>query len=288
MTGQGASFSGAMSTPLSSGQERSSSVHTLFADQAVGDVDAWIVHPERNPHTRLRLFCFPHAGAGASLFYDWPRHLPPQVEIYPVQLPGRENRYFEPAFTRLLPLARELALQLLPYLNKPFALFGHSMGALIGFEVVRQLRRQNNLLPVCLFVSGSRAPQMPARLPLLHLLPDSVLVEELRRLGGTPEPVLQNAELMRLMLPLLRSDLAVYETYEFLYEEPLGCPIYAFGGSQDPVVGRYELAAWRDQTHSRFGLRMLPGDHFFSRSALTCLLHALRQDLTQLLGTTHG
>jgi medium-chain acyl-[acyl-carrier-protein] hydrolase len=217
------------------------------------------------------------------VFYKWSESLPWDVEVCPIQLPGRETRLEEPPFTRLFPLVQALTQAIRVYLDKPFVFFGHSMGARVGFELARELRRQNDPGPVHLFVSASRAPQIPDPDPPIHHLPEAEFVKELRRLDGTPEEVLQNAELVQLFLPLLRADLAMDETYIYTIEEPLDCPISAFGGLEDNKVGRDDLAAWRDQTRGIFTLRMFPGDHFFLRSARISLLQAVTQDLMQVL-----
>jgi medium-chain acyl-[acyl-carrier-protein] hydrolase len=163
----------------------------------------------------------------------------------------------------------------------PFAFFGHSMGGLIGFELAHELRRQHRLVPLHLFVAGHRAPQLPDRAPRLHHLPEAELLSQLRRLNGTPEAVLQDADLMQFFLPVLRADFAVCETYSYSVRPPLPCPISVFGGLQDPRVRYDELAGWREQTRSAFRQRMLPGDHFFLHSAQEMLLQALTQDLLQ-------
>lgn len=245
--------------------------------------EAWITRPQPHRRARCRLFCLPYAGGGSSLFRSWPAHLPPTIEICAVELPGRGGRLQEPPFTQLAHLLEAMVPALLPYLDKPFALFGHSMGALISFELARHLRRAYDLRPICLFVSGCRAPQMTAAHPPLHVLPEAKFMAELRRLDGTPEPVLQHGELMQLLLPLLRADFTLYETYTYDDEAPFECPISAFGGAQDPLVSRHSLAAWRDQTQGAFKLRILPGDHFFLNSACACLLQAITADLTPYL-----
>lgn len=245
--------------------------------------DSWVTCPKPNPQVRLRLFCFPYAGGGASIFRTWSDDLPAQIEVCPVQLPGRERRLKEPSFTRLSPLLQKLAQVLHPYLNIPFAFFGHSMGALISFALAHQLRRQYSLDPVQLLVSGHRAPQIPDPDPPIHQLPESEFVEELRRLNGTPDSVLQNAELMQLVLPVLRADFALLETYVYSTEAPLDCPISAFGGLQDGEVSYDDLAAWREQTNSSFTLSMFPGNHFFLQSARSLILSAVSQDLTRHL-----
>ena len=241
--------------------------------------DSWIAFRKLNPQARLRLFCFPYAGTGASIFRTWPDGLPADVEVCPVQFPGRGTRLMETPFTQLSHLVQALAQALVPLLDKPFAFFGHSMGALVGFELARQLRRQSGVQPVRLFVSAARAPQIPHRDRPIHALPEGEFLAELRRLNGIPEKVLEEAELMQIMLPVLRADFAVYETYVYSTEPPLHCPISTFGGLQDQRVSRGDLEAWRNQTNGSFSLRMFPGDHFFWRTTQPLLLQVLSQDL---------
>jgi len=240
--------------------------------------DSWIACRTPNPQARLRLFCFPYAGAGASIFRTWSDGLPADVEVCPVQIPGRGTRLMETPFTQLAPMVEALAQTIGPLLDKPFAFFGHSLGALVGFELARQLRRQSGVQPVRLFVSADRAPQLPHRDRPIHALPDGELLQELRRLNGIPGKVLEEAELMQIMLPVLRADFAVYETYVYSTEPPLNCLISTFGGLQDQRVSRGDLEAWRDQTSGSFSLRMFPGDHFFWNATQPLLLQALSQE----------
>ena len=242
-------------------------------------LDPWIAYRKPNPQARLRLFCFPYAGTGASIFRTWSDSLPADVEVCPVQFPGRGTRLMETPFTQLSPLVQALAQTLLPLLDKPFAFFGHSLGALVGFELARQLRRQSGVQPVRLFVSADRAPQIPPRDRPIHALPEREFLGELRRLNGIPGKVLEEADLMQIMLPVLRADLAVYETYVYSSEPPLNCPISIFGGLQDHRVSRGDLEAWRDQTSVSFSLRMFPGDHFFWNTTQPLLLQALSKEL---------
>ena len=225
------------------------------------------------------MFCFPYAGTGAAIFRVWPDGLPADVEVCPVQFPGRGTRLKETPFTRLSPLVEALAEALFPLLDKPFALFGHSMGALVGFELARRLRRQSGVRPVRLFVSAARAPQLPPRDRPIHALPEREFIAELRRLSGTPGELLEDVEFMRIMLPVLRADFAVCETYVHSTEAPLDCSISTFGGLQDQRVSRRDLEAWRDQTSASFSLRMFSGDHFFLNTTQPLLLQALSQDL---------
>lgn len=243
----------------------------------------WIVYPRPNPQARLRLFCFPYAGGGASIYRLWPNDLPAAVEVCAIQPPGRETRMREKPFTHVAPLAQALAPILRPYLDRPFAFFGYSLGSLVGFELARELRRQGDAQPLHLFVGGRRAPQTPDPEPPIHDLPEAEFLVELRRLSGTPEAVLQNAELMQLLQPLLRADFAVNETYVFTEDPPLDCPISAYGGLEDAEASREDLAAWREQTRGSFKLQMFPGGHFFLNSDRAMLLRAISEDLYRYL-----
>jgi medium-chain acyl-[acyl-carrier-protein] hydrolase len=246
--------------------------------------NSWIFLPKPNPQARLRLFCFPYGGGGASVFRTWPDGLPQDVEVCAIRLPGREARLREVPFTHLSQAVQTLTQILLPYLNSPFAFFGHSLGALISFELVRQLRKQNAPSPLHLFVSGQPAPQIPAPDPPIHQLPDREFIEELHcRYNGIPQAVLQNAQLMEIVLPTLRADITILETYVYTGERPLNTPISAFGGRQDKRVSQEDLAAWRDQTQNSFSLTMFAGDHFFLQSAQMPLLQTLTKNLTRLL-----
>ncbi len=170
-----------------------------------------------------------------------------------------------------------------PYSDMPFAFFGHSMGALLSFELARELRRQHGIVPVHLFATGKQAPQVPDRDPPIHQLPDPAFLDELRLLNGTPEEVLQHPELMELMLPVLRADMAVSETYVYKREDRLDCSISALGGLQDRQVNYDGLVAWREQTNRSFTLRMFPGNHFFLKHSQSLVLEAISQSLTQYL-----
>lgn len=171
---------------------------------------------------------------------------------------------------------------ILQFLDKPFAFFGHSMGAKIGFELARHLRRDEKVEPAHLFVSGSNAPQLPKEERPVHDLPEPEFIEELRRLNGTPREVFENPELMRLMIPLLRADFAVCSTYSYLDEPRLSCSISAYGGLADQEVDRGSLEAWREQTAANFLLRMFPGDHFFLNTNQSLLLRVLSRELDQV------
>jgi medium-chain acyl-[acyl-carrier-protein] hydrolase len=248
--------------------------------------ERWLAYREANPRARLRMFCFPYAGGGASAYRGWGASMPQEIEVCPVQLPGREGRLREQPFTRPEELIQAVTDALIPWFDLPFVFFGHSMGAMIGFELSRELRRRGQTLPLHLFVSGRRAPQLPTRDEPIHDLPEPEFIERLRELNGTPEEVLQHAELMKLLTPLLRADFAVNETYSYLEEAPLDLGISAFGGLADSDVKRDDVEAWNIQTRGRFRMRMMPGDHFFLHPQKDLIIESVARDLAEIKALT--
>jgi medium-chain acyl-[acyl-carrier-protein] hydrolase len=238
----------------------------------------WVTRFQPNSQAKLRMFCFPYAGAGASIFCNWQNKLSPDIEVCAIKLPGREGRLTEPLFTELSPLVETLAKALLPDLDIPFIFFGHSMGALVSFEVARLLRKKYHKSPKHLFVSGRRAPQINKRNSSIHHLPDKLFIEELRRYNGTPEAILQNSELLALFLPILRADFAINDSYIYSDETPLDCPISAFGGLQDSGVTYNDIAAWHQHTNSNFLMHMCPGDHFFIKHESNQVLSVIQDE----------
>ncbi len=242
--------------------------------------DQWFKPLPANPQATLRLFCFPYAGGSAQIFRNWSNHLSDTVELCPAELPGHGRRRKETPFTDLNKLVSALIPIITPYLDQPFAFFGHSMGALIAFELTRTLRDEGQPLPTHLFVSGRRAPQFPEDDPPTYNLPDEELIEKLRWLKGTSSSILDNPEMMQLMLPILRADFEVCETYQYREQPPLPCPITAFGGWRDPASRRGGLKGWREHTSADFNKKTFPGNHFFLHSAELPLLKYLNKQLS--------
>ena len=222
----------------------------------------WLVNWKPNRSASVRLFCFPYAGGGDSIFRSWQQSLSDTIEVCPVQLPGRDSRIAEPPCTDINQLVRAAGEGLAPHLDKPFALFGHSMGALIVFELARHLKREYSAQPVHLFVSGRPSPQTISELYDLDQL-DSELPEMLHRQNATLE-VLENRELMELLLPILRADLALCKSYVYTPQPSFSFSITVFGGLDDHSVPRQCLEGWREHTTGRFVLRMFPGDELNS------------------------
>lgn len=241
--------------------------------------DVWIARSERRPTARLRLFCFPYAGGSSALFREWPARLPEAIDPVLVELPGRGARLNESCFEELPPLVQATYEGLNPHFDRPFAFFGHSMGALLAFELARLLRRQGGPTPVHLFVSGSAAPRVPRADLSRHGLPRIEFIQELRRMNGTPAEVLDNPELMDILLPLLRADFAVSENYTFESDSPLKIPITAFGGVEDTHITREEFHVWNQETSGPFVLHMIQGDHFFLNTAHSTIIESIEQEL---------
>lgn len=214
------------------------------------------------PDAPVRLLTLPHAGAGASVFRAWGQGMPEPVAVCPVQPPGRERRYGEPPFSRVAPLVRELAGEISASVRAPYAVLGHSTGALCAYEVVRELRRTGGQSPVHLFVAGRPAPQHPMEHHEVAGLPAPELAAYLRELEGTPEVILSDHGLLRRMQPTLAADFAVSDRYTFEPDAPLDIPITAFAGRADPVAGEALMAPWTEQTVAGFRLHSLDGGHF--------------------------
>lgn len=233
---------------------------------------------------RARLFCFPYAGVGGSVYRLWPNGLPPSLEVCPVQLPGREQRAREPAKTSIDELVRDLVPALLPHLDLPYVMFGHSMGAVLASEVTRALAEAGQPLPQHLLVSGRRAPHVPGTETPMQGLNDAAFVAELnRRYRGIPAEILEEPELMALFIPVLRADLTALETHQPARRAPLSCPITAFGGADDRLTPREHLEAWRDETGAAFQVRMYAGDHFYLNSQRSRLLADITATLEPML-----
>ncbi len=229
----------------------------------------WLSRPRPEPAAPLRLWCFPYAGAGAAAWHPWAAPLAGVADLVAIRLPGRESRLMETPATRLGPLADALAAEIAPYSHEPYALCGHSLGALLAYETARRLRSAGHPAPIALIASGARAPHCVRTEPDLHGLPDDAFIGEVdRRYQGIPKELLANREFLELFLPALRGDLAVFETYRHEADAPLVHPLLALGGTEDPRVSADQTLAWREHTSGPFEAEFFPGGHFFTQSSL--------------------
>ncbi|MEU3115766.1 thioesterase domain-containing protein [Micromonospora chalcea] len=241
----------------------------------------WFVSAGSRPEAPVRLFCLPYAGAGASAFRRWASEFGESVDVTPVQLPGRENRITEdPRFS-----VAEVADAIASRADRPYAIYGHSMGGRLGFDVVRELRRTGRPLPLRLYVGGARAPHVrtPGPFDGLSRASDDELLRRLGEGGGLPAELLDHPELVELLLPLLRADFGRVDDYRHVPGEPLPVPIVAFAGRTDRAVTRDQNAAWAEHTAAGFTLHELDGGHFFLHDRLPELAALIRADLTAAL-----
>jgi surfactin synthase thioesterase subunit len=221
----------------------------------------------RRVSARHRLICFPHAGAGATAYADWPSLLPPEIELVAVQLPGRQNRIGEEPPTEVASLVRTLTYALRPVLGGAFSFFGHSGGASLAFEVARNLLTRGMPQPEQLFLASEMAPEHAARRRWLHELPDEELGEEVIRLGGVNPEVAGNPMALAELLAPVRADFRLWERYRPLPGPLLGSAITVLVGDVDPVISQRGAAAWESRTTGVFDLRTFPGGHFFFHHA---------------------
>lgn len=243
----------------------------------------WLLRSTPRPLARARLFCFSHAGGGASAFRLWASALPQQLEVCAVQLPGRENRLREPPLASVAAIVDALVPALAPHLDLPFAFFGHSMGAVLAAEVTRALLASAGRLPRHLLVSGRRPPHVPGPETPLHVLPDPEFIAEIRhRYGGMPPEIVEDRELLALLLPSLRADVRALETHRPPARPALPCPVSVFGGSEDRLTPRAHLDAWRGETTGAFRVRVFAGGHFYLDACRAELLADIAATLAPL------
>lgn len=233
----------------------------------------------RNASAALRLIVFPYAGGTPTVYRHWHTYLPSEVELAAVQLPGRGLPLNEPLLDEWRVVISDVSTALATVLDRPFIFFGHSLGALVAFEVARWLRRHAGIQPVKLLMSGRRAPQLPDDLAVSDAS-NEALIAHLRELDGTPAEVLDDPELFAVVAPGLRADFRLVERYRYTSEPPFACPIVAFGGREDDETAEGRLDAWRIHSCAPFASFVLPGGHFFLHSRERELLRLIRSELT--------
>jgi medium-chain acyl-[acyl-carrier-protein] hydrolase len=230
----------------------------------ITNLSKWLPYnAEINPNAKINLFCFSFAGGTATTYRSWVAEMGDNINLLPVQLPGRERRLNEAPFYKLDALIDALEYFFTPLMSEmPFAFFGHSMGTKLAFELTNTIKSKG-LAPEHLFVSGAPAPDSLDRAPVLYNLDNDDFIRELKRLNGTPDEVLANKELMNLMIPFIKADYTINDNYKYIDRGPLKCKITAFGGTEDPDVNEFDLRAWGRHTINEFKYTMYSGDHFF-------------------------
>lgn len=242
--------------------------------------DGGVVVPVRRPAVRARLLCFPNAGAGASGFFRWARYLPEDIELLALRLPGRESRMRETPLRDMPDIVRMVTVSLSAWTDKPFAVFGYSMGALVAHEVVKALRVQG-VSPVQFMAASFRAPHLPYRFRAIRQLDDAAFLEELRRYDGLPQEIRHCADSLRMLLPAIRADFEAMEDYAHGPVMAGDVPIQVVGGHGDRTVARDELDAWAGHTRAAFSVRMFEGGHFFVKDHWETLLDLVVQGVRE-------
>jgi surfactin synthase thioesterase subunit len=250
--------------------------------------ETWLQRMAPRAQATVRLFCFPHAGGSAAVYRQWGPSLPQQIEVCAIQLPGRGNRFREPPLARMSEIVDALVDALAPCFDRPFAFFGHSMGAVVAYELARELARRAMKGPSHLFLSGRRPPRIPDPNCALHTLDDAAFVVEIgRRYGGIPTEVLREPEVLALLLPCLRADIGALETHSPLARPPLNVPVSVYGGTEDRLTSADHLEAWRTETTGAFRATMFPGGHFYLERQRPALLADLVASLAPLGEVSH-
>jgi len=233
--------------------------------------------------TRLRLYCLSYAGGSAGVFRTWCDLLPAEVEVWGVEYPGHGSRISEPLIDRIDALAALTADAVVAEPAVPYALLGHSMGSLVAFEMCHALAARGATMPVLLVAAGHRGPHLPSTKPPMHAASHADFISHLRELGATPPEVLESAELVELMLPILRNDFRACERYCAPKRSPLRTDLVVYGGIADADADRDALLAWQHETRGRFAVRLFPGGHFFVRECARQVTATLQRDLTEAL-----
>lgn len=238
----------------------------------------WIVRRPTGTRARLRLFCFPYAGAGAVIYNRWPSSFPPDVEVCAVEPPGRLVRHKEPSPLRMSELIAGLDDALAPYLDLPFAVFGYSMGALTGFEWCRSLRRRLQRQPQHIVVAAAGAPHLSRQFRPMAQLPQAEFLRELDERYGAIDPrIAADPELLSIVVQIMRRDLQLLEDYVHQDEPPFACPLAAIGGTADAGVPADRLTAWQHHCSVPLRTELFEGGHFFIRDHEAKLIELVRQ-----------
>ncbi|WP_338770047.1 alpha/beta fold hydrolase [Massilia sp. METH4] len=246
-------------------------------------MNPWFTHFSRpNPGAGARLLCLPSSGGGSTLYRPWLGGLD-DIELHAALLPGRERRMLEAPVTTMDAMVDGLVPAVAALADRPYFLFGHSMGALVAFELTRTLLARGVTPPQRLFVSAFRAPDLPNPKRDLHALPDHEFIEALREYGGTPDAVLRHRETMEVLLPMLRADFRLHETYRYHAAPALPVPITALAGRADDAVPASQMAGWAKQTEAGFTLHQFDGAHFFIHDSRDAVLNTLAEVINEEL-----
>lgn len=244
----------------------------------------WLVTPALRPRALLRLFCFPFAGGSATFYHEWQHFIPEYIEIYAIELPGRSTRFREPLRYHMSTIITPILESLYPICDKPFAIFGHSLGSLIGFEVACRLQHAGYTSQGFL-ASGRRPPQLPCHEEPLHSLDDNALIKRITQYNAVPSGTWEDPDIRALFLPIIRADLQINETYDNSIMTTLNCPVFAFAGTDDSEAPPNLVKCWEQNTHNAFTMTELAGGHFFLKEDQQSFMLKLNICLKDIINT---
>ncbi|MFA0812843.1 thioesterase II family protein [Microbulbifer epialgicus] len=248
----------------------------------------WFVCSKKRLSAKMRLFCLPYAGGNASTYLPWEESLPEFVKLIAIQPPGRANRICEAKYTSMYSLVTDMYQAIEPYLDKPYVIFGHSVGSRVGFELVRSIKQNGKLMPIHFFASGSRAPNICGATKKIYNLPESEFIKELMSFNGTPKELFKNRELLSLLIPLLRADFQISEDYQFTGDECLKCDLSIFSGESDDSISESELIEWKRFFNGRNSSEVFQGGHFFIQQDRDSVVRKISTTLNNILLHTMG
>jgi len=248
-----------------------------------GSLNKWFTNFGAKDQCSSRLICFPFSGGGANLFRPWASKIE-DCEIVALSLPGRENRFYDENISNLNTLLDEITPLVDQLMDKPCVFFGHSLGALIAFELAQRLRIENRNMPMRLVVSAFRSPERLSENTIMHSLADADFLVELKKYGGTAPELVNDKASMECLMPMLRADFKLHETYRYRLQPKLSCPITAFCGDRDNIVDINEMKGWKAHTSSFFSIENVSGNHFFVTSETKKMLELLNREMDRLWG----
>ncbi len=249
-------------------------------------MNKWFLRTSSKTSAKFRLFCLPYAGGDSSIYTPWVNQIPDFIELLPIQLPGRSIRIQEPAISSMTELVDQIYLSMLPLLDKPYMLLGHSLGGRVGFELLHKINKTNAPPPKHFIASGSKAPHLPRTNNITYNLPDEEFIEELRKLNGTPSEVINNRELMEFLLPMLKADFCISDNHVTKQKTLLDCSISVFHGEEDTLVSESDARAWQKHFSKPINFQVFSGGHFFINENSDDLLSSLKSILRRELMNT--
>jgi surfactin synthase thioesterase subunit len=243
----------------------------------------WLRDWSRRADVKVRVLCLPPAGGGAHVYRRWPDRLPSHVGVVAVELPGHGSRMAEPPVTSLDELVRGLRDEVESLLDTPMVVFGHSMGAIVGFELCRVIRRGRDWRPAGFVAAGCDAPDTLVRKEYAGRMTDAGIARFLRDMGGTPAAILGNEKYLAMLRPVIRADLMVLAGRLPVAERPLGCPVRVYLGSEDRTMTTEAACGWAPESAGNFAIHTFPGSHFFVQESEELVLDRLQHDIREWL-----